>query len=269
MFVIVTTQTEMNCFGLKLFLTHKQTNKQAELMSLEKRWRRRLEMQQREASKKSAVLSPSMSNPSYTHHLGTPHGGSASSSGNHTHQSARYLSSGQHIVAQTATWLDRANSVLAASASNVTSATTTGSIEVENQMKEVQQLIYEGPSIQKSSAGLTHLIQSAATTQPPPSQAQHAETDIDHQNNVVDRNSHKSTPLHQQGSSSLSPSVLPTSKRPRRSSSENNLIVNADDDSSSPSASITAGKEDVEALVGFLNSVRRESSASIRIGKSS
>lgn len=259
MFVIVTTQTEINCIGLKKFLTHKKTNKQAELINLEKRWRRRLEMQQREASKKSAVLSPSMSNSSYTHHLGTPHGGSASNSGNHTQ--ARYLSSGQHIVAQTATWLDRANSVLAASASNVTSATTTGSTEVENQMKEVQQLIYEGPSIQKSSAGLPHLIQSAATTQPPPSQAQHAETDIDHQN--------KSTPLHQQRSSSLSPSVLPTSKRPRISSSENNLIVNADDDSSSPSASITAGKEDAEALVGFLNSVRRESCASIRIGKPS
>ena len=109
------------------------------------------------------------------------------------------------VVAQTASWLDRANAILSQThpsavksktkststvstngggpsltfkPSTTTSSTATGntddvvdaviisksnSDEVEKEMKEVEQLIHEGPIIQKTSAGLSTLLEKSST----------------------------------------------------------------------------------------------------------
>jgi hypothetical protein len=81
---------------------------------------------------------------------------------------------GQSVVTQAASWLDRANAILkgghlqnfpiAANTVGSTEQTAGESMdsmpnsEIENQMKEVQRLIYEGPHIQQTTAGLPNLL---------------------------------------------------------------------------------------------------------------
>jgi hypothetical protein len=131
----------------------------------------------------------------------------------------------QNLVTRTASWLDRANAILATGQSGPSQpisqvqAPVDGSSDhaqavrslptkdIEDQMKEVQRLIHEGPIIQQTTAGLPHV-------------------------------------LDQSPSGANSPSRPPVDKRARRLSGEE-----------------TSGAADAEALVGFLNSVRAAAAA--------
>jgi hypothetical protein len=140
------------------------------------------------------------------------------------------------IVTRTATWLDRANAILAAgttgesinqqlqsvngSRDHANAVRSLPAKEIEDQMKEVQRLIHEGPIIQQSTAGLPHLLD---------------------QSSVADNLSHQSATSSLGDHESSQP---PVDKRPRRLSGTD-----------------TSGAEDAKALVGFLNSVRAAAAA--------
>jgi hypothetical protein len=104
----------------------------------------------------SAVIAPSQAIPAH-------------SSGHQAQQTA---------VTQTASWLDRANAILSSNSDAIqavpprlvppdvsTDQSRVGAVdslpqqEIEDQMKEVQRLIHEGPIIQRTTAGLPHLLE--------------------------------------------------------------------------------------------------------------
>ncbi len=146
----------------------------------------------------------------------------------------------QSAVTQAATWLDRANVILMGNSpsqnyrekSTDESRSSNSSMEdsLEHQMKEVQRLIYEGPMIQQTTAGLPNLL---------------LRTDI-----TTDKRQHvdNNTIL---GASSISSQLSPTNLEP---ADKRMRTVSAAD--SNPS-----GAEDAEALVGFLRSVRASAAA--------
>lgn len=156
---------------------------QAELDALERRWRRRLEMQQRESAKKAAAsAAAAAAAASGRNHLHAqvaqlPPGGILSASA--SQQQPVLASNNQQIkqsaVARTASWLDRANAILASNSSLPSSTGTTEPCqqaqvghslhqrEVEDEMKEVQRLIHEGPIIQQTSAGFPQLLENPTT----------------------------------------------------------------------------------------------------------
>lgn len=237
----------------------------AELEELEKKWRRRLELQQRESAKKAA----SSAAIAHVNNPGAATGGSRSV-GNATAVQgvpvsmlgvgSHGLSDRQSAVDQAASWLDRANAILmgkvvadaAASMEFRDSARSTssssdsshshnmkeestqssGDSSLENQIKEVQRLINEGPGIRQATAGLPNLLlqPTGSSTAASP----HAPT------------SGTSTPPPEPGdlTSLPSPTSEPVDKRLRTVSHPN-----------------AAGTEDAEALVGFLRSVRASAAA--------
>jgi hypothetical protein len=81
---------------------------QAELDALERRWRRRLDMQQREAAKKAAASAATAAASCRSHFHAPSSNQSATVSATHTVAIPQ-----ETIVAQTASWLDRANAILA------------------------------------------------------------------------------------------------------------------------------------------------------------
>jgi len=134
---------------------------QAELNDLEERWRRRLEMQQKETARKAATTT--------------------SGAGKHlnlsffkpSHDLTNEDLERSSVVAETASWLDRANSILSNqnSSSISTHQNTVGSnillkneADVKKEMQEVQRLIHYGSKIQKSSAELPMLLKQSTDT---------------------------------------------------------------------------------------------------------
>lgn len=209
----------------------------AELDALERRWRRRLEMQQRESAKKaaaSAAAANAASRATVTVQ-GVPVSMLGVNSQNSTDSQLQ-----QSAVTQAATWLDRANVILMGNSPSqnyrekrtdeTRSSNSSMEDSLEHQMKEVQRLIYEGPMIQQTTAGLPNLL---------------IRTDVQTDKRHHDDNN---TILAASSiSSHLSPTTLePADKRMR--------TVSAAD--SNPS-----GAEDAEALVGFLRSVRASAAA--------
>lgn len=230
---------------------------QAELDALERRWRRRLELQQRESAKKAAASAAAAN--AASRGAVTVQGVPVSMLGGSSQNSADSQLQ-QSAVTQAATWLDRANVILMGNIgteNQVTSSSTgTGANEssqqqnkdeststnssmedsLEHQMKEVQRLIYEGPMIQQTTAGLPNLIlRTSAST---------ASTDQNQQN--ADANTIVATTQMSSSSAHISPTLEPADKRMR---------INTAADSSS------TGAEDAEALVGFLRSVRASAAA--------
>jgi uncharacterized membrane protein YcjF (UPF0283 family) len=114
---------------------------QAELETLERRWRRRLEMQQRESAKKAAASAAVAA---------------AASSGRPLAPGNDKTTEGAqpNPVAQTAAWLDRAKSALKEAPEEAPEEAT----DLHNQIEEVQRLIHEGPVIQQTSADLPHIL---------------------------------------------------------------------------------------------------------------
>mmetsp|Transcript_8928 Transcript_8928/g.22078 ORF Transcript_8928/g.22078 Transcript_8928/m.22078 type:complete len:503 (+) Transcript_8928:398-1906(+) len=224
---------------------------QAELDSLERRWRRRLELQQRESAKKaaaSAAAANAASRGTVTVQ-GVPVSMLGTNSQNSTDSQLQ-----QSAVTQAATWLDRANVILMGNIGSGNAATssskrnspnyqqqnkdetrsTSSSMEdsLEHQMKEVQRLIYEGPMIQQTTAGLPNLLLRTAVA----TVSTERKHGVDH-NTII---APSSIPTH------ISPTHEPADKRMR--------MINAAD--SNPT-----GAEDAEALVGFLRSVRASAAA--------
>jgi hypothetical protein len=64
--------------------------------------------------------------------------------------------SNPNIVTQTASWLDRAKSVLRDPSPKTTGQEKPEEDEIMTQMQEVERLIHEGPIIQQTSVGLHH-----------------------------------------------------------------------------------------------------------------
>ncbi len=224
---------------------------QTELDALERRWRRRLELQQRESAKKaaaSAAAANAASRGAVTVQ-GVPVSMLGASSQNSTDTQLQ-----QSAVTQAATWLDRANVILMGNIGNGNGTTsssksssenyqqqnkdetrsTSSSMEdsLEHQMKEVQRLIYEGPMIQQTTAGLPNLLLRTAVPTASTEQRKHG---VDH-NTII---APSSIPTH------ISPTHEPADKRMRMISTDGN----------------PTGAEDAEALVGFLRSVRASAAA--------
>eukprot|EP00547_Thalassionema_nitzschioides_P009435 CAMPEP_0194227504 /NCGR_PEP_ID=MMETSP0156-20130528/42892_1 /TAXON_ID=33649 /ORGANISM="Thalassionema nitzschioides, Strain L26-B" /LENGTH=514 /DNA_ID=CAMNT_0038959987 /DNA_START=1212 /DNA_END=2756 /DNA_ORIENTATION=- len=149
---------------------------QAELDALERRWRRRLEIQQRESAKKAAASAAAAAAAA----TGRSH--FSTSTGNVQAPQSQNLP--QNLVTKTASWLDRANAILSAgqfprrvpeshpsSSSGQDHARAVKALpqhELEDQMKEVERLIHEGPIIQQTTAGLPHLLEQANQGPPKP-----------------------------------------------------------------------------------------------------
>jgi hypothetical protein len=229
----------------------------AELDALERRWRRRLELQQRESAKKAAASAAAAN--AASRGTVTVQGVPVSMLGASSQNSADSRLQ-QSAVTQAATWLDRANVILmgnigtesqvnssstgnganeSSQQQNMDETTSTNSSmedSLEHQMKEVQRLIYEGPMIQQTTAGLPNLILRTS--------ASIASTDQKQQN--TDTNTTVATQMPS-SSAHISPTLEPADKRMR--------INNTAADSS------TTGAEDAEALVGFLRSVRASAAA--------
>lgn len=139
---------------------------QAELENLERRWRRRLEMQQRESAKKAAASAAAVAAGRGT---GLPSSSSFDASGQPLSSDCQ-----ENVVTRTASWLDRAKSVLRAAPSTgaTDSAVATSKTipaessddaggDLQTQIQEVQRLIHEGPMIEQTSAGLPDMLDQA------------------------------------------------------------------------------------------------------------
>jgi hypothetical protein len=153
-------------------------------------------------------------------------------------------------VTQAASWLDRANAILKGTIasdavrdySNHTSTSSSpqpreestqssGEDSLENQMKEVQRLIYEGPAIQQTAAAFPNLlIRSSHTSE---------------QGNSSSPN----VALPFSTASAATPAPLSTDLEP------------ADKRLRTSGSSVTSGAEDAEALMGFLSSVHASAAA--------
>lgn len=115
---------------------------QAELATLERRWRRRLEIQQRETAKKAAASAAAVAAG-----RGAPSMDGSSSEGKGS------------VVAKTASWLDRAKSVLNDPSEDEEEPDE--SKDIQSQIEAVEQLIQEGPVIQHTSAGIPVALEDA------------------------------------------------------------------------------------------------------------
>jgi hypothetical protein len=156
----------------------------------------------------------------------------------------------QTAVTQAASWLDRANAILKGTItsdgvrdySNHTSTSSSpqpkdestqssGEDSLENQMKEVQRLIYEGPAIQQTAAAFPNLlIQSAQSS--------------DQGNSSPANVALPYSTVSAATAGPVSPDLEPADKRLRTSG-----------------VSLTSGAEDAEALMGFLSSVHASAAA--------
>jgi hypothetical protein len=185
-------------------------------------------MQQRESAKKAAASAAAVNALPQDDRLHLAQGVPVTLLDTHGVQVPAGNNIQQTVVTQAASWLDRANAILAGpKPSNGVLVPTTSSSpepqsfdsiasnEIESQMQEVRRLIYEGPIIQQTAAGLPHLLScdgpentTATMNRVPMAGDQHI-------------------------------SIEPADKRQRRTSSSG-----------------TEGAEDAEALVGFLRSVR-------------
>lgn len=208
----------IHCARSRSYLVFLVLYQQAEVDALERRWRRRLEMQQRESAKKAAVsaaaanagrtLLYSVQNPVAPNAVPSAYHATNSLDGQHVTESA---------VTRTAAWLDRANAILAPSISLPQDGDHTEAIsslpetEIELQMKAVERLLHEGPIIKQTTAGLPLFLD---------------------QDNCPYRPSENMSI----GSQDSGPVGPPRDKRARRLSD--------------------TGAEDAEALLGFVNTVR-------------
>jgi hypothetical protein len=223
---------------------------QSELDALERRWRKRLEMQQREAAKKQAASAAAAA---------------AAVSGRMIHGKSIHTSLGNEgsraVVAQTASWLDRANAILSQAHAPTRSEqenkiAKANSDEVEKEMKEVERLIHEG---QETSAGLPTLLESSltssTTTSPISSSGAPCKRKVSDDALRIHVCPHvpKDTQLQQVPSNgdnitNFSPFL---DKRMKRSLSHNNV----------------QDHEDAATLMGFLSSVRQFAASSASTSK--
>lgn len=206
---------------------------QSELKELEQRWHRRMALQRKESEKKHAA---SVAMPIHLHEPATSNLVVAQTS---------IIPRNRVDVARTASWLDRANAILSTRRSlNEEKRAQKDNFgeKVKKEMKEVERLIKEGPSIQKTSGLLlqSNLPSSVSTDDPddPPSKRK------------VSEDKHH-------GIAKISASDLNNKqdKRVRKSPSFGTL----ESEKMKNDFNISAGEaEDAASFLGFISSVREE-----------
>jgi len=243
-------------------------------------------MQQRESAKKAAASAAAAAAAGRSHLH--PQVAQLSQSGGGAQQTPI---TGSQQIARTATWLERANLILSSKLdgsetsspnSNESSRNSYKDRRTEDQIKEVERLIHEGPIIQQTSAGIPLLLEKSTSTPGVSDQDLNSGTkrkvsDDDRGRTLslsataalssvgITSSPHgftlpeeEITTRARSGSLNLyyrpkSPSQPPYDKLPRRSKSSTHL---------SALSRSTTGDEDAQALVGFLNSVRASAAAS-------
>jgi len=265
--------TGESCIGKRVFhpAVRNATNAaaidkaQAELDTLERRWRRRLEMQQRESVKKAAASAAAANAASRGATVqGVPVSMLGASS-----QSPSDSQLQQSAVTRAATWLDRANVILLGNIDignqansscrekdsnesyhqrnnkDETASNQSGAEDsLEHQLKELQSLICEGPSIQQTTAGLPNLLLQPSLSTTAPTFQTTPKTDAARTITAGPSTSGIVGTLLKPSSAHVSPSLEPADKRMRTTFSD-------DLD--------TTG--DAEALVDFVRSVRASAAA--------
>ena len=111
---------------------------QAELEGLERRWRRRLELQQRESAKKAAASAAAAAAAT-----GRGPAALANTDTGPTMSSSDACAGGQNAIVETAAWLDRARSLTRQPSDDIQAMPRN---EIMTQMEEVQRLLHEGPT---------------------------------------------------------------------------------------------------------------------------
>lgn len=238
-------------------------------------------MQQRESAKKAAASAAAAAAASGRHQL-QAHLSQITPS---IHRTQAPLSTtdvnSQHqlkhsVVAQTASWLDRANAILARKPVSSTLDYHDHN-NVENQMEEVERLIHEGPLIQKTSAGLPKLLEGStketaqnstvAKNQVGPATAllSSVESASSEQTRIPDSRDTQNRREDKQdrsGAATIFPFNDDSQEDDNRSGNSGDQIVESQAKRARKSLSTTSLSSmtsDAEALVGFLNSVRSES----------
>lgn len=165
------------------------------------------------------------------------------------------------VVAQTASWLDRANAILAQNHperptyEQERKLVKSSSDEVEDEMKEVERLIHEGPIIQQSSAGFPTLLQqkSFPSTTSPASKIDTTQSSGSSSKRKVSEETHN----FGKGSSSM----LQSHKKERGDNSHHSQFVDKRMRRSFSHNNIQ-DHEDAVTLMGFLSSVRQAAALS-------
>lgn len=245
---------------------------QNELKLLEHRWRRRIEIQRRESAKKQAASVAAAAAASGRLHL-HGHITNRSTIVETLHQHS--INTSSNDLAQTASWLDRANAILSNTQEMKEQLKTKVPYgdSVEKEMEEVQRLIHEGPIIQKTSAGFTMLFETGSNDLPLKAYVHTTSNDHTSKEKISKNQDCKSIsnsktclsrkipgshtkPGNIGFSSTMSRTeiseVLPASKRLRKAYSTSNLESVAPSDSG-----LTGAAEDAATLMGFLSSVRQ------------
>uniref|UniRef100_A0A7S4JCB1 Uncharacterized protein n=1 Tax=Odontella aurita TaxID=265563 RepID=A0A7S4JCB1_9STRA len=238
--------TGADCIGKRVFHPAVRSSSNAavidkaqlELDGLERRWRKRLEIQQKESAKKAATAAAS------GRHNYSTDGLSANSHG----ISLSEFHVQNSTIATMAKWLDRANAVLSHDAESlehnqVVDATEPATANmVEIQLKELEELIGLGPKIQQTFKGLPKFFKES------PSLVSIGES---------------STSSHPGDDPSLS--LCEMAKHGRSFTGDGTKVPQAKKPCVAPSsdvranhASSSADAKDAETLVGFLNSVRSQ-----------
>lgn len=226
---------------------------QNELEELERRWRVRMSMQRQESEKKhaaSAAAAAAVASAAHVHDPSPTLGAIKTSA----------LSGNRVVVTRTASWLDRANAILSTRRSSnekKQAKKETYGDEVKKEMKEVELLIQEGPTIQKSSGLLLKqgLHSTTDATGDPPSKRKVSD---DQKNTISD--------LSKKSAVSAKRRIMDekVDKRVEKSLSLGN--VKAEDMKSN--FNLSSGEaEDAASFIGFISSVREEAAEAANSNK--
>ena len=204
---------------------------QAELKLLEAKWRERLELQQREASKKAGRHHS-------LHHMNSP---ALSSSG------------ANNDVTRTAVWLDKVDMILqnasvdAESASGIKQGETNRipHFTLEEQMENVQRLIHEGPLIQQKSSKLIMKQRLDVERHGEALSKRKVSECAGGDNGKTKRNDKEVAGAGRQDARTDDSIEIKKARKPTSGTCLSSFEHNASD-------------SDAEALVGFLNAVRKE-----------
>jgi len=242
-----------SCIGKRVFHPAARTSTnaamidkaQSELETLEKRWRKRLDMQRKEADKKQAASVAASAAAAAIAAASAPHLHDPTSALIRLNASA--LPGNRVVVTRTASWLDRANAILSNRriANEQLSKQLGQRDEVKKEMQEVKKLIQEGPIIQKSS----EMLRETSDIDPPSKRKVSDDRNLKLMQTEIRLANHSP--------SRIKKGVV---KRMRKSFSTNNLDLRSDQIRADFNLS-TGEAEDAASFLGFITSVREEAAS--------
>jgi len=236
----------------------------SELRELESRWRKRLDMQKREAEKKIAASAAATQAAQAAASASAPHLHDPTSALIRLNASA--LPGNRVVVSRTASWLDRANAILSNRRMVCAQQSSQESNEddVKKELQEIEGLIQESPIIQKSSE-LLHQVDYISSD------------DVLSKRKVSDDRQSKTVgPQHDAIEAVTKPAQdfnkcqieSGDEKRLRKSLSGNNLDIPPSQISADYNVS-SGEAEDAASFLGFISSVQKESVAATPASSSS